>query len=316
MNLRRMLTGAALTLPFWMALALDLIIRSNDSSADVLNIQVHIDLGTLILISGISLTGALLAVWLIRPWASPRATNSLAQIQREAAQLRRRFLAQLDHELKNPLTALRTAIAYLADGPDVENYIEAINDMSTQVERLRRLVTDLRKLAELEELEIDRLPVDMVELLEEVMEAAKGYPGYDDRQVRLIVMEEPWRLPNVLGDRGLLWLACYNLVDNALKFTHTGATIEVRAFEANPWLTVEVVDDGMGIAAEDLPHIFEDLYRGSNARGLPGSGLGLALVRAIVSRHQGTVVVRSQPEHGTVITLRLPMAAQSDAIER
>jgi light-regulated signal transduction histidine kinase (bacteriophytochrome) len=105
------------------------------------------------------------------------------------------------------------------------------------------------------------------------------------------------------------WLACFNLVDNALKFTPPSSEIEVRAFEVNPWVVVEVVDNGSGIPPEDLPHIFEELYRGKNARGCAGSGLGLALVRAIVARHEGDITVRSRPGQGTVFTLRLPLAS-------
>ncbi len=310
MKLRRLLVGAALTIPLWLALALDSILQVGDATVDVLHIQVRIDPGTLALIAGVSLTLVLLAGWVAREKTRQRAQRSQAHIQREAAQLRKRFLAQLDHELKNPLTALRAAIAYLADGPEVENYDKAISDMSDQVERLGRLVSDLRKLAELEEVPIARRPVDIGELLGEVMEAAQGHPGYEERQVRLLLLQDPWRLPDVQGDRGLLWLACYNLVDNALKFTPAGVSIEVRAFLAQPWLIIEVVDSGPGIAEDDLPHIFEDLYRGINARGLPGSGMGLALVRATVKRHQGTIQVRSQPGQGTVFTMRLPVTTQ------
>ncbi|MBN1146660.1 MAG: HAMP domain-containing histidine kinase [Anaerolineales bacterium] len=310
MKLRRLLVGAMLTLPFWLALALDAVLQAGDETVSVLHIQVRIDPGTLALVGGASMTLILLGCWVVRQKIRQRAEISQAHIQREAAQLRRRFLAQLDHELKNPLTALRAAIAYLADGLEVENYDKAIGDMSTQVERLGRLITDLRKLAELEELEIERQSVDMGELLEEVMEAAQGHPGYEERQVRLLLLQDPWRLPLLKGDRGLLWLACYNLVDNALKFTPANAYIEVRAFIAQPWLTVEVVDSGPGISEADLPHIFEQLYRGINARGLPGSGLGLALVRAIVNRHQGTIQVRSQPGQGSVFTMRLPVTTQ------
>jgi two-component system OmpR family sensor kinase len=311
MILRRLLTALALTLPFWLALLIDLALNALGSRTDILNLQARIDLGTFLLIVGALLSLIILVIWVTRLVKERWTLRLQVTVQREALQLRRRFLAQLDHELKNPLTALHVAIAYLADGPDLENYDDAIRDMSAQADRLGRLVTDLRKLAELEEQEIDRQPVDMEGLFEEVMEAAQGHPDYQQRQVRLYILHDPWRLPAVYGDRGLLWLACYNLVDNALKFTPAGASVEVRAFESRPWLIVEVIDNGPGIAVKDLPHIFEDLYRGDNARCLPGSGLGLALVRAIVNLHQGTVTVRSQPGQGTVFTMRLPSTAST-----
>jgi signal transduction histidine kinase len=83
----------------------------------------------------------------------------------------------------------------------------------------------------------------------------------------------------------LLWLVFYNLLDNACKFTRPEDAIELRAVEDGHWLVVEVADTGIGIAEDDLPHLFEELYRGSNARGVEGSGLGLSLVQRVVTRH-------------------------------
>jgi two-component system OmpR family sensor kinase len=104
-----------------------------------------------------------------------------------------------------------------------------------------------------------------------------------------------------------LLLVFHNLLDNADKFCEPGDTIEVRAFEDGSVVVVEVADTGPGIPPEELPHIWEELYRGEKARGVPGSGLGLALVRAIVERHHGQISLRSREQQGTVVTVRLPM---------
>jgi two-component system OmpR family sensor kinase len=146
----------------------------------------------------------------------------------------------------------------------------------------------------------------MGELLAEVVEAAQDHPGFDARSLRLTLLENPWPLPPVLGDRGLLGLACYNLVDNALKYTPPGAEVEVRGYESAGRLVIEVADSGPGIPEEDQPHVFDELYRGANARGSPGSGLGLALVNAVVLLHGGTIDLRSRPGMGSVFTLNLP----------
>lgn len=313
MKLRRLLLAALLTIPIWLGLAIDLFLHARGNLDTILNLQVRIDLGTLLLIGGAALSLVFFVLWITHLSSSSRAQRSLAETQREAARLRRRFLGQLDHELKNPLTALRAEIAYLSESPRVDDFPNALADMSGQVERLGRLVTDLRKLAELEEVELDKGPVNMADLLDEVMEAAQDHPGYEERTVRLLVLQDPWPLPAIQGDRSLLWLACYNLVDNALKFTPPGAAIEVRAFEASPWLIVEIVDNGPGILEDDIPHLFEELYRGVNARGFPGSGLGLALVKAIVNRHQGTIQVRSRSEQGTIFTMRLPITVTASS---
>lgn len=310
MKNRPLLIVALFTLPAWLGLALYFALEAQGASESVLSVRYHIDPGRLALVSGVSLSVVLLAVYFIRRVAGRRAEVNQRRLQIEASQMRRRFLAQLDHELKNPLTALRAEIAYLADEVEGERYARIIADMDDQVDRLGRLVSDLRKLAEIEDAQIERQPIDMGELIGEVMEAIEGHPDYNERQVRLQLLQDPWLLPRVDGDRGLLWLTCYNLLDNALKFTPPGALIEVRVFENHPWLIVDVIDNGPGISAGDLPHIFEELYRGTNARGRPGSGLGLALVRTVASLHGGSVHVRSQPGRGTVFTLRLPVAAR------
>jgi two-component system OmpR family sensor kinase len=110
-----------------------------------------------------------------------------------------------------------------------------------------------------------------------------------------------------MADRDLLYLAVYNLLDNALKFTRPGDTVEVRAFEDGASVVIEVADTGPGIPEDELPHVWEELYRGQGARAAPGSGLGLALVRAIVELHGGQINLRSRAGQGTVFTVRLPI---------
>jgi two-component system OmpR family sensor kinase len=122
----------------------------------------------------------------------------------------------------------------------------------------------------------------------------------------LVLPQAPWPVPDILGDWDLLFLAIYNLLDNALKFTRPGDTVEVRASEDGTHVIVEVADTGPGIPEEEVPRVWEELYRGQGARGVPGSGLGLALARAIAERHGGRVSLRSRVGQGTVVTMRLP----------
>jgi len=95
------------------------------------------------------------------------------------------------------------------------------------------------------------------------------------------------------------------LLDNAVKFSEPGDTIEVRAFEDGTMLVVEVADTGPGIPEEELPHVWQELFRGQGARGIPGRGLGLALVRVIIERYRGQVNLRSRTQQGKVATVRL-----------
>jgi two-component system OmpR family sensor kinase len=96
-------------------------------------------------------------------------------------------------------------------------------------------------------------------------------------------------------------------LDNALKFTQPADTIELRASEAEQVVVIEIADTGDGIPAEEIPRVWDELYRGQGAKSQPGSGLGLSLVRAIVNRHGGQVTIRSRPRQGTVVTMRLPV---------
>jgi len=221
---------------------------------------------------------------------------------------RRNFLRRLDHEIKNPLTGLRAALVNLTEEKTEEERQRAVGNASRAVERLTRLLTDLRKLADLEERAIERFPVNVPELLEDVVTAVRILPTHEKREISVLIPKVPSPFPTITGDRDLLLLAVYNLVENALKFTSAQDSIEVRALEDGRSIVIEVADSGMGIPSDDVSKIFEELYRGSNARSTEGSGLGLALVHRIVTLHHGGVGVRSSQvePRGTVFTVRLP----------
>jgi two-component system OmpR family sensor kinase len=297
-----------LVLPFLLGLLSAAVLQASPGWNPVYALKFRIDLGTLLLLLGTGLSLGSISAFLIKRRWQQQHGHKLDQVKQEMASNRRRFLRQLDHELKNPLTALRMELSYLLSENQVTADQKVFGDMNTQLERLSRLVTDLRKLAQLEEQEIQQSSMVLGEVLQEVLEAASDHANFPDRQVTLTLLQHPLPLSSISGDRGLLWLACYNLLENALKFSPPGARIEVRAFEIRPWVVLEVADDGPGIPEADLALIFDELYRGENARGLPGSGLGLALVRTIVTLHGGDISVRSQARQGTVFTMRLPIA--------
>jgi two-component system OmpR family sensor kinase len=184
----------------------------------------------------------------------------------------------------------------------------ALTSIEAQTVRLSRLTADLRKIAELETRTVERVPINLAQLLAEVIEFAEDYPDREGRQVKLTVPNAPWPLPTLFGDRDLLFVAVYNLVENALKFTEPDDTIELRAREDGRFVIVEVADTGPGIAAEEQAHVWEELYRGTNGRGIPGSGLGLSLVKAVVERHEGHVVLHSRPGKGTLVSIHLPVS--------
>jgi two-component system OmpR family sensor kinase len=270
-------------------------------------IYFRIDVGTASLIVGSLLsilTGMGLLVWERTRLRYEQRTNG---VRTQAAEERRRFLQRLDHELKNPLTAIRAGLANLGDGSVSSDRQEALTSVEAQVMRLSRLTSDLRKLAELEARPLERVSVDIAELLQEAVALAQEQPHAAERRLTLTLPQAPWPVPDVLGDWDLLFLASYNLLDNAIKFTRPGDTVEVRAFEDGAFVAIEVADTGPGIPDDEVSRVWEELYRGQGARGIPGSGLGLALVRAIVERHGGQVRLRSRLGQGTVVTVRLPV---------
>ncbi len=209
----------------------------------MLTLQLRADVGMLLLLVGALLTLLGLPPAVVAVYAAGRRARELEAARAAWADDRRRFLQRLDHELKNPLTALRAGLANLASlsvGPERDT---AQASVEAQLTRLNRLVGNLRKLVELEQRPLERVPADVGELLTEVVDLAIETP---DRQISLTLLQAPWPLPPASGDRDLIFLACYNLVDNARKFTRPGDAIEVRAFEDGRWIAIEVADTDPG----------------------------------------------------------------------
>lgn len=269
-------------------------------------LSARVDMGSLALVAGTVLS-LLVGLGLgFLGWQARTCRQRIADARADAVAERRRFLQRLDHELKNPLTAICAGLANIVNGSTETARQDALTSVEAQVLRLSRLTADLRKLAELETCELERTPVDVAQLLKEAVALAGERLEAEARQLALVLPQAPWPVPNVPGDWDLLFLATYNLLDNALKFTRPGDTIEARAFDDRAYVVVEVADTGPGIPDEELPRVWEELHRGQGARGVPGSGLGLALTRKILKRHGGQVRLRSRLGQGTVVSMRLP----------
>lgn len=266
-------------------------------------LYVRMDLGTLILLLGLFLSILLYIIWVIFVWQGRQYDEDFIQYHAQTAEERRQFLGRLDHELKNPLTAIQAGLANL----NQDSNRETIESIRTQTLRLSRLVADLRKLAELETRPIERTQVSLAVVLKEAVAVVKEQPEAEQHTITLNLPQAPWPLPDVQGDEDLLLLALLNLLNNAVKFSQDEATVEVRAFEDAEMVIIEVADTGPGIPEEELPFVWQELYRGHSARGVPGSGLGLALVHAITDRHGGQVTIRSRVSQGTVVTMKLPV---------
>lgn len=232
---------------------------------------------------------------------------TIQKVRNDTLAEHRRFLQRLDHELKNPLTALHAGLKTLTiTNLDVQQQSLVIT-METEVLRLSRLVTDLRKITELETQPLSLQPTNTEDLFREILEAEKT--NFETRQrefqYALNFSRKIW-----LVDEDLLTLVLYNLLDNAYKYTQSNDVITVRIL-GHQDLRIEIQDTGIGISPEALTHVWEELYRASHIAHIPGSGIGLALVRAIVERHQGTVAIESELEVGTTVHIQIPFVPQS-----
>jgi two-component system OmpR family sensor kinase len=306
----RVLSWMAAVTPVVVAAGVWVAARAGAFPDERIEIRLSALRGDWFLAGGVLLSALACGALLLTGRRDARWRRRLDEHSAAAGRERHLLLSRLDHELKNPLTAMRAALANVSVGAGGPERATGLSSIETQVLRLSRLTADLRKIADVESRELDRRPLEVAPLLEEAVDVAGEQPAAADRILTLDLPRAPWPLPQISGDGDLLTLAFVNLVDNAIKFTAPGGRIEVRAREAAGRVVVEVADTGPGIGSDELPHIWEELYRGPRGRAVPGSGLGLALVRAVVEQHGGSVGVESRLGQGTVVRLELPSDAR------
>ena len=227
-------------------------------------------------------------------------------------QVRRDFVANVSHELRTPLSILLGYIETLLDSPNTprEELMRILRVMERHSNRLELLVEDLLTLAELESgnpnLQLD--DIDLSNFLREIIRDWEKKLA--NKQLNIIVDVPPDFSP-IRADRTRLQEALYNLFDNAVKYSREHSEIRVSARHRDGEIELSVSDDGIGIAKEDLPRIFERFYRADKARSaekVHGTGLGLAIVKHIVQLHGGRVEADSELQKGTTIRLVLPRA--------
>jgi two-component system OmpR family sensor kinase len=231
----------------------------------------------------------------------------IEQAREDAMAEHRRFLRRLDHELKNPLTAFRAGLGSLAITDTEPARQQIVQTLDAEARRLSRLITDLRKLAELETLPLDVNVIDMMAFLGDIQALYEENMAQSDRLFTLEMPNLPDPRPTIIGDQDLLLLAVHNLLDNAIKYTHPGDQIRLQVRVDEDDFILNVVDTGIGIPQDEVPLVWEELYRGQETKDIPGYGIGLALVRAIIDRHYGKTSLVSRPNQGTTVTLRLPL---------
>ena len=233
-----------------------------------------------------------------------RMTSAL-ETQRE---LRRRLINDVSHELNTPLSVIKLEAKGLRDG--LQTAEDASDHIIQEVDRLAGLVSDLDWLAETDHGDL-RLALEAISIHGLLTaEIDRWRPQSQARQVELS-LELSDDLPDLDLDRMRMSQALGNVISNAMNCTGDGGSIVIRAgMESEDVLAIAVSDDGIGIAAADLPHIFDRFYRTDRSRsyGIGGTGLGLAIARAIVEGHGGTIAAVSDGlGHGVTVVIRLPL---------
>lgn len=242
-----------------------------------------------------------------------RMASRLQQSAEEARKLeaaRRDFVAGASHDLRTPLASLRAMIEAMAEGvvSDRETVQRYLHQSQAEIRRLGQLTDDLFQLAQLDagHLLLEYEQASLSDLVSDGLgsvaprAAANGLTvsGWVDPQVELVRMA-PLQVSRVL----------HNLLDNALRHTPAGGTIQVRAVPSAEAVVVSVQDTGEGISAQDLPRVFDRFYRGERSRtsGEGGSGLGLAIAKGLVEAHGGEIWVESRPRGGATFCFSLPV---------
>ena len=236
------------------------------------------------------------------------AFNKMVSALQRQRDLRRRLINDVSHELNTPLTVIQLEAKALLD--NLQTPTGAARHIIQEVSMLRNLVTDLSTLAETEpgELQLQLEPRPIGNLL--ISEVARWQPQAQARNIILSLHPLP-PLPNLQLDQTRLRQALGNIIDNALQHTEQGQVVVSATVESEEYLQISVSDDGAGIAAGDVPHVFHRYYRAEQTRS-SGAGLGLDIARAIIEAHGGAIALRSDGiGRGTTVEFRLPISSDN-----
>lgn len=232
------------------------------------------------------------------------AINNLAQSLQQQESLRKRLTADVAHELRTPLATLQSHMEAMLDGV-WELDQERLKVCFDEVMRVNRMVMEIEKLSKFEgeNLQLDKAEINLGELIRQIILNFETEFHY--KKVGLKFSGEDFIIK---ADRDKISQVLVNLLANSLKFTPAGGQVEIGLQGNDDMVEITVKDTGIGIAAADLPYIFERFYRADKSRNrmTGGSGIGLAIVKAIVEGHEGAVQVESELGQGTRVSVQMP----------
>jgi len=242
------------------------------------------------------------------------ATLVIFQDESEAERVdavRRDFVANISHELKTPISALRTlseAVSVASTDPQVNKFATM---MESQVDRLSTLVQEIIDLSRLQDADplLDALQVDIDEAVNEAIDQCQVLAGTRDIEI----IRGPQVNVSVVGDRTHLIMAFHNLIENAINYSPDKTRVTVNTIATDKIVEIVVIDQGVGISDSDQARIFERFYRVDPARSREtgGTGLGLSIVKHVIGNHGGDIAVWSSAGVGSTFTIRLPIADDS-----
>jgi PAS domain S-box-containing protein len=233
----------------------------------------------------------------------------------EVDRLKSEFVATVSHELRTPMTAIKGYVDILvmgAAGALTENQMHFLDIVRSNIDRLNILVSDLLDISRIESgrVSLNPQPIDLREVVEDVIQEVMRRSQTEHKPMAL-TLDAPNKIPPVVGDTDRVRQIIGNLVDNAYNYTPENGNIRVGIHPENGDVQVDVQDNGVGIAPEDQPRVFDRFFRGENPLVLatPGTGLGLPIVRQLVEMHKGRIWMTSTgvPGEGSVFSFTLPI---------
>lgn len=232
--------------------------------------------------------------------------------EREREKERSHFLYHVTHELRTPLTNIRAYAETLSEGvlKDPDTLRECYNVIVSETQRLSRLVEDILSLSQMEG-GAARIKMDDVNTARLIRQVVEDMQAQADAKRLELILTMPPKVPTIRGDKERLAVVLTNLVGNAIKYTPEGGKVEVLCSQEGSRMQIQVVDSGLGIAAEEQDRVFEKFYRSSDERvaGIPGTGLGLAMALEIVRTHGGAITLKSELGKGSTFNVVLPIGS-------